>query len=283
MITKLEAIKLYHSIKIQLGKQPNSQEYFMESGLNMQILIKIYGSSSFSKLQLECSDEPSKWGKDRTSIDEIMMQYGDLAMELNSLPKQADWIHKKCRPMPANISKPPHNIPWPHMPIHFKAWAMPSEKYVPVLSWIPDTEHTQIKNNINTKLEKLLTDIREWSPDRRRNVEETYKVELRNQLRTLKYELTEERGDSNVDLVVNNTFAIETKKEPALADYDRMFGQIARHLEQYSTVIAVIFDVPRQDQFVTFQTLVDKHFNPVETKVLVIKKYHPLSLAAPSA
>ena len=158
------------------------------------------------------------------------------------------------------------------MSARFKAWAKPSEKYAPVLSWIPDTEPTQIKNNTNTKLEKLLADIREWSPDRRRNVEETYKVELRNQLRTLKYELTEERGDSNVDLVVNNTFAIETKKEPALADYDRMFGQIARHLEQYSIVIAVIFDVPRQDQFVTFQALVDKHFNPVGTKVLVVKK-----------
>lgn len=272
MITKLEAIKLYYSIKKQLGKQPTYPEYIKLSGITKRTLDKLYGSSSFSKLQQECGDIPSTFLKARTTLDEIMGQYGDLALELGSLPKAADWTHKGCRPSEAGLAKPPHSISWSQMPVHFKAWANSSEKYAPVLRWIPNTEPTPVKNNTNTKLEKLLADIREWSPDRRRNVEETYKVELRNQLRTLKYELTEERGDSNVDLVVNNTFAIETKKEPALADYDRMFGQIARHLEQYSIVIAVIFDVPRQDQFVTFQALADKHFNPVGTKVLIIKK-----------
>ena len=270
MITKLEAIKLYQSIKKQLGKLPTYREYIELSGVNKSTLQKLYGSSSFSKLQQECGDEPNKLELVRTPLDEIMTQYGNLALELGNLPKAADWSHKGCRPSESGLSKPPHSINWSQMPIHFKTWAKSSAKYVEVLSWIPATEPAQDKSN--TKLEKLLTDIREWSPDRRRNVEETYKVELRNQLRTLKYELTEERGDSNVDLVVNNTFAIETKKEPALADYDRMFGQIARYLEQYSIVIAVIFDVPRQDQFVTFQALVDKHFNPVGTKVLVVKK-----------
>ena len=222
MITKLEAIKLYHSIKIQLGKLPTYSEFIKISGLSRNALEKLYGSSSFSKLQQECGDLPNKLELVRTSLDEIMLQYGDLASELGNLPKAADWTHKGCRPSENGLSKPPHSINWSQMPIHFKTWAKSSAKYAEVLSWIPAIEPAQVKSN--TKLDKLLADIREWSPDRRRDVEETYKVELRNQLRMLKYELTEERGDSNVDLVVNNTFAIETKKEPALADYDRMFG-----------------------------------------------------------
>ena len=272
MITKPEAIRLCHLVKNQLGKRPTYAEYIKTSGVNKRYLEKLYGSSSFSKLQQECGDVPNKLEMVRTPLDEIMVQYGNLALELGSLPKGSDWAHKGCHPTESGLQKPPHNIVWSQMPVHFKMWARSSEKYTAVLDWIPDEEPIQVKSNTNAKLEKLLADIREWSPDRRRNVEETYKVELRKHLSTLKYELAEERGDSNTDLVVNRIFAIETKKEPALADYDRMFGQIARHLEHYTIVIAVIFDVPRQDQYKAFLGLIDKHFNPNETKVVVVKK-----------
>ncbi len=124
----------------------------------------------------------------------------------------------------------------------------------------------------DSKLEKLLADIRAWSPRLRRNQEETYKSELRERLNSLKYHLGEEKNTSRVDLVVDKVFAIETKKEPQLSDYDRAFGQIARHLEDYAFVIMVIFDVPSEDKLNDFTQLVDKYFNEDETNVFVLKK-----------
>ena len=43
-------------------------------------------------------------------------------------------------------------------------------------------------------------------------------------LATLKYELNEEFGESKCDLLVRREYTIEVKKDPDLAEYDRLFG-----------------------------------------------------------
>jgi hypothetical protein len=87
-----------------------------------------------------------------------------------------------------------------------------------------------------------MADIHRWSLARRRNTQGEYKIELRKWLESVGHSLNEEYGESTSDLVVGKRYVIETKKAPQLGDYDRLFGQLARHLQQFPVAIAVIFD-----------------------------------------
>lgn len=111
-----------------------------------------------------------------------------------------------------------------------------------------------------------------WSPGRRRNSEGEYKIELRSHLKSLQYEANEEFGESNFDLLINKRYAIEIKKDPKLGDYDRLFGQLARHLQYQPRVIALIFDAPSEDNFSNFALLVDSYLNKEKKIVEIIKK-----------
>lgn len=114
----------------------------------------------------------------------------------------------------------------------------------------------------------------QWCPARRRNSEEAYKSELSNYLKQSgpvqikKKTIREEKGDSLCDIAIGQTIGIEIKKSPSLAEYDRCFGQIARHLKSYQKVAVVIFDVPRQEQFEDFCQMVDEYY---ASSVRVIK------------
>jgi hypothetical protein len=125
------------------------------------------------------------------------------------------------------------------------------------------------------KLFKQVCDVlSQWDPAMRRSSEEAYKSELSNYLKQSgsvqikKETIREEKGDSRCDIAIGENIGIEVKKSPSLAEYDRCFGQIARHLKSYQRVAVVIFDVPRQEQFEDFCQMVDKYYS---SSVCVIK------------
>lgn len=274
MTTKDFAKERYLAQKAKIGRKPTADEYYEFSQISPGRLITLYGPSPYTKLQAECGDAPNKLEMTRTSLDEIMRQYGDLALELQHLPSEPEWRHKGCRPARTGLRKPPHNLVWSKMPERFRQWAEAGrrDQYERVLALIPKTKVMPSGKTAPTGLERLLEEIRGWSPARRRNTEGEYKIELRKHLESKKYKLNEEFGESITDLIVNDQFAIETKKDPRLSDYDRLFGQIARHLQHHAVVIAVIFDVPNEDQLDNFKTLVDTHLNVDPFTVEVLKK-----------
>ena len=71
---------------------------------------------------------------------------------------------------------------------------------------------------------------------------------------------------------MNGKFAIEIKKDPKLGDYDRLCGQLARHLQYRLRVIALVLDAPGEDNFANFSSLVDGYLNKDATMVEIIKK-----------
>ena len=117
---------------------------------------------------------------------------------------------------------------------------------------------------------RLIKDVRGWTPARRRNSEAEYKIELRKHLESLKHELNEEFGESKYDLLVRREYAIELKKDPDLGEYDRLFGQLARHLQHQCKVIVLILDASRKDKYDNFASLVDKYLNVDKNSVEVI-------------
>jgi len=117
---------------------------------------------------------------------------------------------------------------------------------------------------------ELVTSIERWIPLRRYKNEEGYQVDLRNYLEhKFGYQVMQETGETMADIMVNNIFPIELKKNPTLSRYDRLMGQLIRHHRAKGYAIAVVCDVRRLEQFEDFKHNVSKHF---EKNVIVISK-----------
>lgn len=277
MLSK-EDIKLkYQACKGQLGLPPRYQKFLTFAEISKRQLESAYGRNAYAKLQSECGDEPNRFRVPATSRATIMKQYGDLALRLlPELPTSSDWRQSGLRPTVEGLSKAPHRIKWSEFPLSFSEWISSAgvtgyEKVVDqILKSAP--KPNQPMPDREAKFEELLSTIRAWSPARRRSSEESYKVELRGHLGSLGYDVEEERGDSIADLFVDQKYVIEMKKDPSLSEYDRLFGQLARHLRHKRFAIALVFDVPREDAFRDFTQLVDAYFGGGHGRVEVMKK-----------
>ena len=253
MTAKAFCNEKYLAQRTQLGRKPTKKEFLAYAGFGDHTLERLYGGSPYVKLQVECGDAPNKLEMTRTPLEEIMAQYGDLALELQALPAGADWTQKRCRPSVSGLGKKPHHIDWSEMSQKFRQWALANApaKYKGILDLIPDRQSAIKQSRQSAKLSTLLADIRAWSPARRRNTEGEYKIELRKKLEELRYAINEEFGESNSDLVVEKAFDIETKKDPQLSDFDRLFGQVARHLQltrsQVNRPRAIVNQFPHSD------------------------------------
>jgi hypothetical protein len=265
-------------IKAKAGGIAPTRNKFLElAKIDIRALNRIFGANAFSKLQQGAGDEPNRWSKERTPTRVIMEQYAALVVEVGNLPPYAEWDQRSMRPTESGLKKS-HNIKWSEMPSRFVEWAKTEggegfEDALDIISStsLPPTNITTPADSRDVALNKLLKDVKEWLPNRRRNVEETYKVELRKYLESKGYSLSEETGDSLCDLVVNKRFSIELKKDPDTSDYDRLFGQVARHLEHFKIVLAVICDARRGDRHDLFLSLVDKFLNVPPHVVEVIR------------
>lgn len=273
---KEEFIDKYREYKDAYGMIPKQRDFLKFVGVHSRQLTAMFGRDAFSKLQRECGDDANKLDLERTPRETIMRRYGDLALELGTLPNSSDWMHRQLRPSVAGLNKRPHCIKWSELPRLFAEW-VESEQiggYSQVLGYINNVANdSRMKIAVRDRdFDRIVNHIRAWSPARRRNSEGEYKIELRSHLKSLRYAVKEEFGESNFDLLVEGTYAIEIKKDPKLADYDRLFGQLARHLQHQRRVVVVIFDAPGEDNFENFSTLVDQYLNKDEKVVEIIKK-----------
>jgi len=267
---------IYIALREKLERTPKYKEFLAEEGVNKRLLMEAYGRDPYSKLQKACGDTINKLELERTSKDEIFSQYGELTRDFGELPKQADWIQRKYKPTPDGLSKSPHYIKWSEMPNcfveHFGNNSIWKDVVEIIKATIPSVESVKTAPQ-NKDLDAVLTAIKEWTPRRRRNSEEGYKIELREYFENNdNYTVSEETGESNVDLVVNKIIAIECKKNPNLSEYDRLFGQIARHLNYFNYVVALIFDVSSDDRHRLFVRNVDEIYGKLNLNVFVLTK-----------
>lgn len=275
--TKEACIQKYKECKLRKnGVVPEYREFLKHSGIPKRQLIRLFGSSTYSRLQTAAGDDPNKLQLERTPLATIMEQYGGLVMELDGLPTSAEWEHRGLKPSVEGLRKKPHSLKWTQLPGKFLEWIESNrvegfEKAVRLIKASTRWESPD-RQEEDSGFVRLIREIRDWTPARRRNSEGEYKIELRKHLESLKHELNEEFGESRVDLLVRGTYAIEVKKDPDLGEYDRLFGQTGRHLQHQLKVIIVILEATRGDRYDNFAALVDKYFNVGETAVEIIKK-----------
>jgi len=115
----------------------------------------------------------------------------------------------------------------------------------------------------------LISTIKKWIPLKRHKTEEGYQVDLRSHLSTCGYKTRLESGETMVDILVDNKYPVEIKKNPKQSEYDRLLGQLVRHYRAKKYAIAVICDVKRLEQIEDFKHNVSGLF---EKNVEVILK-----------
>lgn len=276
MVSKEACIQKYEEFKKKNGRIPKYREFLKYAGFHKNVLIKVFEDDAYSKLQVECGDTANKLSLERTPREKIMRQYGDLVLELGKLPSSSFWIHRGLKPGISGLEQEPHCIKWSEFPEKFAAWARETkvkgyENVLELIGGLVSKKKTKAEK-ADKEFEALVNAIKLWSPARRRNSEGEYKIELRKHLESLRYPLNEEFGESNFDLLVNKKYVIEIKKDPNLSEYDRLFGQLARHLQHQMNVIALIMDASSGDRFENFVLLVDTYLNKDDKVVDVVKK-----------
>lgn len=270
-MTRENFIELYKKYKdLNQGQKPLYRDFLKYCGVHKRKLDAVFGKDAYSKLQEECGDNPNRLSLERTPLALILDQYGSLVRKNTSLPVIADWTQANFKPSVEGISKV-HNIKWSEMPNVFAKEYANKTEWRDVIDLIKNTNGTVSQDKPNKKFHEIVNKIGEWTPDRKRIIEEGYKIELRNYLEK-HFDLEEEVGESNPDLLVLKKFPIEVKKDPTQSEYDRLLGQMIRHNKIFGSAIAVVTSVSSEDRFRKFQKLFIEVHQKLDMTAELIKK-----------
>ncbi len=239
--------------KINGNRKPLRNEFLEFSKIPELHLTKAFGKDAYSKLQQACGDAPNKLNLERTSISQILDQYGQLIKRHQRIPSSSDWIEADFYPRLDGLRKV-HNLNWITLQSKFL------ETYLSKVEWKDEINilKASIKpsqlNKSDKTFNEILEKLNEWRPNRERIIEEGYKIELRNYLDKY-FNIEEEVGESNPDLLIQKKYPFEVKKDPTQSEYDRLLGQMIRHNKLYGSAIAVVTSISSEDRFKKFQIL----------------------------
>jgi len=117
---------------------------------------------------------------------------------------------------------------------------------------------------------ELVSAIERWIPLKRHRNEEGYQLDLRTYLQyKCGYHVRLEAGETLADILVDNRFPIEVKKNPTQPQYDMLLGQLTRDYRAKGSAIAVVCDVRRLEKFQDFKYNALKSF---ERNIAIISK-----------
>jgi len=111
--------------------------------------------------------------------------------------------------------------------------------------------------NIQMRVTEIVEVINNWIPKLRFRTEEAYEAALAEFLDGQGIQAPEQQGKSLADILAAFGIAIEMKLNPNRDDYDRLSGQIIRHLEEYGIVIVVIARPDKQDMLDEYKSRFD--------------------------
>lgn len=263
-------IKKYGELrKLNIEKKPLKKEFLKYSNISELELTKVFGKDAYSKLQIECGDTPNKLKMERTPLKKILEQYGQLVRKHKRIPVTSDWIEADFYPRLDGLRKV-HNLNWPDMVPTFL------ENYSDKLEWkdvvnILQQESIPSSMKLDKKYKEIIDKLNTWLPDRKRVIEEGYKIELRNYLNKF-FDVDEEVGESNPDLLINGRYPIEIKKDPTQSEYDRLLGQMIRHNKSFGNAIAIVTNISSRDRFKKFQKLFTEIHNKLNMNAELLNK-----------
>lgn len=134
--TKDDLITEYKKLKDHLGKSPSQTVFCKQTGIHNRHIEKIFGSNCYSKLVAECGDTPKVFLKQKSDIEEILIQWANLARTLKKLPVYANWAFYNCKPSIDGINRS-HNLKWTDFPYKFLELYSDKDEWKDVIALIP--------------------------------------------------------------------------------------------------------------------------------------------------
>src|SRR5574344_24200 len=147
---KQNIIDKYKELKNKLGYPPSSREFYKESGITQHSLTKIYGSTPYVKLVLECGDKPAEFSSEKVPIEKIFIQWGEIMRKERRVPTLADWLFYKCTPHHSRIFIN-FGFKWKDIPRQFIKFAQGKKEWEDIIKYVnvvePMEEETFISSN----------------------------------------------------------------------------------------------------------------------------------------
>ena len=259
-------LKHYNLLKQQIQRIPKAHEFYSQPEITKNNLMKTFGSKAYTKLQILAGDPPNAIIKPPIPLSTIFNNFGTIIETLNKLPTQADWIHHKMKPSVTGMEHGHHKIKWRSLPSLFLEYAQSNNLFPKAIKIIQDKTPTKDPTFL-----KVYESINKYNPIRKRHSEEGYKIELRNHLSQF-HTVQEEIGPTNIDLLIDNKIAVEIKKNPNKAEYDRLLGQITRHIMHYNHLIILIVNSSSRDNFTQFLKTLDFLTKDKKQNIIVLNK-----------
>ncbi|MDR2533163.1 MAG: restriction endonuclease [Tannerellaceae bacterium] len=154
----------YKKLRDYLGKKPSSTEFYRETNISENDLIKIFGSKPYFKLVSECGDTPEAFGKQKSDLEQTLKQWGELARAKKELPVASDWIYHKLKPTVSGL-KYAHDFKWSDIAYKFAEYYSDEDEWRDVIKLIPKRNEIQPSNlKIIPKIEGLTYDILKFIP-----------------------------------------------------------------------------------------------------------------------
>ena len=264
-------IAKYKELKSLKKKKPLRKEFLDFCKIQRVALDKVFGKDPYSKLQKAAGDDPNKLDLERTPLLEILTKYGELVRNHQRKIVAADWLEANYTPTPDGI-RVVHKIQWTQLPKVFADNFNESEEWKDVITILDVPNSLKSSGQKSGKsFNEIVHKIVLSNPDRKRIIEEGYKIEIRAYLEKF-FDVEEEVGETNPDLLLNKKYPIEIKKDPTQSEYDRLLGQMIRHNKSFGSAIAVITSVSSQDRYKKFQRLfLEVHNKMGMTAELILK------------
>jgi hypothetical protein len=116
--------------------------------------------------------------------------------------------------------------------------------------------------NLNILFDKVVKDIEDWLPKASWPKEAGYQSDLVFFLESRNHKTRIEKGESRIDILVDDFVPIELKLSPDRQELERAFSQIFRHLDVHRAIIVVVCKPRNQDAMDDFQIRIMKYAKP---------------------
>ncbi len=142
-------IKAYKELKLKLGKEPSSKEFYKNTEFTYHDVSKVFPINPYSSLVKECGDSPKVFGTEKYDTDQILINYGKLVRKLQKAPTSAEWKFYDMKP---NISslKRNHRIVWSELSQLFR------DKFISDSTWFDVIEILPVKEVKDTNENELI-------------------------------------------------------------------------------------------------------------------------------
>jgi hypothetical protein len=142
-----EAIKEeYLKLKLHLGRQPGSKEFYKETGISEYQVVQNF--HKYTSLIAEMGDSQKSFGEKFYEVEEYWNNYGNLARKLNKIPSSSEWLFHKCKPLKTSYFKK-FGKNWSDLPPLFYSYAIDKSEWNDIIHFFSSEKQSELVTSVD--------------------------------------------------------------------------------------------------------------------------------------